>query len=136
MPLVDVTVHHKTYRVVCGEGQEEHLKQLADKLNQRMYSLSETLGKGSDSILLLMSALMLEDELAESYAKIEDLKQGTADALEVVGPEKYADISLEAEKKAVAQANVALAGAMDNVSSYIDTLAQKLDALNKAEADS
>lgn len=132
MPVVDIVIHHKAYQVVCGDGQEDHLRLLATKFNVRMEEMSLQMGKGSYSMIMLMSALMLEDELSEAQGQVKKLQEGTADALDVVGADKLANISLEAEKKAVAQANVALSNAISGVSDYIENITQKLDVTENA----
>lgn len=64
MPVVDIQLRHKRHAVSCGEGQEEHVKELAKTLDDRLAHLSSALGNTTDYTLLVMAALMMEDELA------------------------------------------------------------------------
>lgn len=75
MSVVNIKIGGRDYSVACGDGQEEHLRLLADEVNDRVNSLffSSKNGKNkpSEPMMLVMAALMLADELVESKKETE-----------------------------------------------------------------
>ncbi len=65
MPIVNIPIGHRTFELVCGEGQEENLQSLAVEVSARLLKLSESIETNNDTLLLVMTALMLQDELNE-----------------------------------------------------------------------
>lgn len=68
MAQLDVTVNGRSYRVACDDGQEGHLRQLAEYVDQRVMELVEAVGQVGASRLLVMASLLIADELSESFA--------------------------------------------------------------------
>ena len=44
MPQVDVSINGRRYQIACDEGQEEHLSQLAEYVDQRVQELVGAVG--------------------------------------------------------------------------------------------
>ena len=72
MPEVDVTINGRNYRVACEAGEEERLSELAAYIDDRVETLVSTLGQIGDNRLLVMTGLMIADELAEAYAALSE----------------------------------------------------------------
>ena len=72
MPEVDVTINGRNYRVSCEAGQEERLSGLAAYIDDRVETLVSSLGQVGDNRLLVMTCLMIADELAEAYATLSE----------------------------------------------------------------
>ncbi len=68
MPQVDVSINGRRYQIACDEGQEEHLSQLAEYVDQRVQKLVGEVGQVGDARLLVMTSLLVVDELAEAEA--------------------------------------------------------------------
>jgi cell division protein ZapA len=62
---VGVAINGRTYQIACDDGQEEHLKQLAAYVDKRVAELIAAVGQVGDMRLLVMTALILADELSE-----------------------------------------------------------------------
>mgnify|MGYP002626640811 CR=1 FL=1 len=77
MGKVTVRVNGRDYQMACEDGEEEHLVHLAEFINRHVNDLVETVGQVGEARLLLMAALVIADELADAYRKIDDLG-GTA----------------------------------------------------------
>lgn len=79
MAQVEVTINGRNYQIACDDGQEAHLAQLGEYIDNRVQELVSAVGQVGDSRLLVMTSLLLADELSETYA---DLKRtsGAADA--------------------------------------------------------
>ena len=63
MAQVSITLNNRTYRLRCGDGEEERLAELAAYVREKMDGLTEQFGNVGDERLLLMSALIIADEL-------------------------------------------------------------------------
>ena len=70
MPLVNVLVNGRAYTVACDEGEEEHVRELGQFVDKRVRELSGSVGQVGDARLLLMSALVIADDLADALAKV------------------------------------------------------------------
>ena len=75
MPQVSVTINGRQYRMACEDGQEEHLLALAGNLDQRIGELTGKFGEIGDARLILMAALSVADELADTNEHIRRLEQ-------------------------------------------------------------
>jgi cell division protein ZapA len=80
MPSIEVTINGRKYRMACEEGQEDHLRALAEDFDRRISDLKGDLGEIGDARLTVVAALMLADELYEAGTKIETLRTQLADA--------------------------------------------------------
>ena len=65
MAQVGVTINGRTYQIACDDGQEEHLLSLAAYVDKRMAELIAAVGPVGDMRLLVMTSLILADELSE-----------------------------------------------------------------------
>ncbi|MEM6909278.1 MAG: cell division protein ZapA [Pseudomonadota bacterium] len=67
MNEVAVTIGTKTYRVMCGDGEEQHITALASLIDEKYGQLGEARGP-QEAQNLLYAALFLADELIETRA--------------------------------------------------------------------
>ncbi|MEX0922762.1 MAG: cell division protein ZapA [Rhodovibrionaceae bacterium] len=68
MAQVALTINKRSYDIACDDGQEDHLRSLAGDLDARVQKLRQSMGEIGDLRLLVMAALLLEDELNELRA--------------------------------------------------------------------
>lgn len=78
MPQVTVTINGRQYRMACEDEQEEHLLRLCDNINRRIADLSGKFGEIGDARLILMAALSVADELADTNERVRRLEQELA----------------------------------------------------------
>ncbi len=71
MAQVDVAINGRNYRVACDDGQEDHLRQLAEYVDRRVMELVESVGQIGEARLVVMVSLLIADELSESFASLE-----------------------------------------------------------------
>ena len=74
MAHLSVTIHGRNYPIVCDDGQEEHVTRLAAYINKRASEIAETVGQVSEGRLLVMTSLLVADELFEAYDEMERLQ--------------------------------------------------------------
>ena len=79
MGIVNAKVGSRSYQLACEDGQEKSLITTAEAIDKRVETLSRQLRTGNDSLLLVMAAIMLQDELNE-YKKNHELSTDTGRA--------------------------------------------------------
>lgn len=79
MPAVSVMINDRKYRIACEEGQEEHLRALADDFDRRIAELKADVGELGEAQLILVAALTLADELFATNRRVAELEAGLAD---------------------------------------------------------
>ena len=72
MGQVTITLNGRAYRLSCGDGEEERLHKLADHVREKIEKLISEFGQIGDDRLMLMSALLITDELLEAREVLED----------------------------------------------------------------
>ena len=78
MAQVTISVHGRPYTVGCEDGQEAHVVELADILDENVGAVAREVGNLGETRLLLMGALMLADELAETRARLAEIQSQAA----------------------------------------------------------
>lgn len=63
MPTIKIL--NRDYEVACGPGEEKRLEQLASSLNAKLSQNAKSFRGANDATLLLLTALMLEDQNQE-----------------------------------------------------------------------
>ncbi|WP_417317097.1 cell division protein ZapA [Emcibacter sp.] len=84
-----VTFNNKSYHLACRNGEEERLRNLAEFIDAKADQLKSQMGAITDSRLMLMTAILLADEL-------DDLKNGS---LDLDSPALYEKTLSQAVKK-------------------------------------
>lgn len=91
MAQVTLNVNNHSYRVVCRDGQEGRLKELAGLIDAKAAEVAAALGRGvSEEKLILMASLVLVDELSDGQTLSEIAQESAADG----GGEAGAGINL------------------------------------------
>lgn len=77
MGQVTVTLNGRTYSLECADGEEPRLLELAGFVQQRLDALAAEFGQIGDDRLLLMTAIMITDELtAPGFSRTHPMPQG------------------------------------------------------------
>jgi cell division protein ZapA len=118
MANVVVTVAERPYTMQCPDGEEDHLRELAQLLDAEVTRIKQSVGSIGDIRLLVMSGLMVADRLSEAIQKIEALED------QVQGLR---------ESRNVAQTQ--LKTLETNLTTHLDRAAQRLETLAKAIAE-
>ncbi len=69
MSQLTIHVNGKPYVVGCEDGQEAHLRCLAETLSDKVAELAPGAGQLGETRLMLLGALVLADELGEVRAR-------------------------------------------------------------------
>lgn len=118
MGQVKVSINDRSYTVACGDGEEDHVRELAGYISKQVTALAQEVGQVGDARLLLMAGLLVTDELSDALQKakmleqeIENLTGSRASAMER---------SREAEGS--------LADVLDDAARRIEDLAKRIEA--------
>ena len=116
MSQVNVTISGRQFRMACEDGQEDHLRQLAQELDARIVALRGQFGEIGDARLTVMAALMIADELSEAGNKLKRLEQDHAALQDARG--------IATDRAQATQA--AIAAAFTSAAERIEGMAKKL----------
>ena len=83
MAQVKLEVGGRQYDVMCRDGEEERLRMLARLVDNRASDVIRSIGRGNEPRELLLTALLLADELDEARtsaasARTEEVQRLTA----------------------------------------------------------
>ena len=112
MPLVNVMVNGRAYTIACDEGEEEHLKELAARVDSKVRELLGSVGQVGDQLLMLMAALLLADEFHTASAQLNGLKNKLA---ELISAREEADKRLNKAESIAADTLEAAAKRIENI---------------------
>jgi cell division protein ZapA len=75
MSHINVTINGRQYRMACEDGQEDHLRGLAEEFERRIQGLRGSFGEIGDARLVVMAALTVADELSEANRRLQEIEQ-------------------------------------------------------------
>lgn len=111
---ISMTIAGRAYRMACGDGEEDHLRQLGRRLESKIDDLRGAFGEIGDQRITVMAALTLADDLAEAEARLARLEA------EIASLQKHQKTATEA----VAAVEDAVASALELAATRIDGVAQ------------
>ena len=74
MANVNIKFNGKDFLLSCEDGQEDHLEELADNLNDKFEKLKNDLGNIGENKLLLITAIKVMDEYFDTKKNVEKKK--------------------------------------------------------------
>jgi len=114
---VTVTINSRQFRMACEDGQEEHLAQLAQKLDARIAALRDKFGEIGDARLTVMAALVMADELLDLTGRLREMEKQLATVQSAQGA---AADRVNANQAAVVEA-------LSSAAERIESVARKLN---------
>ena len=108
--ILEIPVGKSRYKITCEETEQERLELLGKKLNKRVNELSQQMKYTDEKTLLVITALMLEEELEQSPS------------------DKRGSNNDEDEEEKLTEEDVynAVSENMENVARYIEKLTTKI----------
>ena len=116
MPTVNIEIGRRSFQLVCGEGQEAHLQELSEQVSDRVDALASSMGSNNDTLLLVTSALMMQDEI--------NSKPATGGAIPSAAPVLQRISEDESERNI----NVAVSDAVDAIAQYVESVADRIES--------
>jgi cell division protein ZapA len=106
MAQVTVTINGRKYEIACDDGQEAHLTRLSQYVDRRVDELVAAVGQVGNARLLVMTSLLVADELSEVYTELDSFRN---------------------EKRAPAQSALG-ASDLEKMATRIESIANKIEA--------
>jgi cell division protein ZapA len=66
MGRVSLTVNGRTFAIACEDGQETRIRKLGEYVDAKVAKFVESVGQVGEARLLLLAALVIADELADT----------------------------------------------------------------------
>lgn len=76
MGQVAINIRGKQYHISCEDGQEAHVARLGRNLDTRAEELVSSNANISESLMMVMLALLVSDELSDAEGELEDISTG------------------------------------------------------------
>ena len=77
--MVEVTVNGRRQQVQCGDGEEHRLKRLASYVDGCAARLVQQHGQLPDSKVLLLTSILIADELADALEELKRVRGALSD---------------------------------------------------------
>lgn len=122
MPQVTVEVNGRAYRLSCGEGEQDHIQALAKRIDRHSNSIELNKSPANEGRNMLMTALMVADELYEQEQRVTAL-EAEVSALKAGGAAALPD------DERIAEMEMAVAQMLDRAAAQIETVTQEIEAV-------
>ena len=129
MAEVNITLNGRIYEIACDAGQEGRVVDLAAYIDQRLQQISKSGAAYNDAHLLVLTTLVLADELFEAQ---EGPKAPRALAQQAAAPAvnnaNNPNVPNAAAEKASREEELALAKLLEQVAKRIDSIATRVQS--------
>lgn len=116
MAQVDVSVNNRVYTVACGDGEEAHLIELGQLVDERVSELSGAVGQIGDAKLLVMASLLIADEMSDLRLKLQTAETQLEAAGTVANETSTPDVGDEM-----------IAQGLESIAERIESIADRLE---------
>lgn len=79
MSQITVVINNRKYEIACDDGQEKHLTNLAQYVDGKVNDLVSSVGQVGDARLLVMTSLLIADELSDVYSELGSVNKNKVD---------------------------------------------------------
>ncbi|MDE1153843.1 MAG: cell division protein ZapA [Micavibrio sp.] len=117
MAEVNITLNGRIYEIACDQGQEGRVVDLAAFIDQRLQQISRSGAAYNDAHLMVLTALVLADELFE-------VQEGGA----AKAPRAAAPVAAPAAPERNPEEELALVKLLDQMAKRIDGIAQRVQS--------
>lgn len=119
MAILGIHIHNRTHQIACNDGEESHVRKLADEIDARVKMLAQQMGgQAPDGTLLVLAALMLCDELNEQKENNQKLKLQLGNNSQSFEQAKQQEVEMQ-----VAEAIADIADDIEKIAKSIETKA-------------
>ena len=80
MPIVNIL--NRDYQIACGDGEEKKLLELSAKLDKRLKENARLFKGANESLLIILTALTLEDYTQDLESQLSQVSTGNSKALD------------------------------------------------------
>jgi len=123
MAEVNISINGRVHEISCDNGQEGRVVDLASYIDQRLQQIARSGAAYNDAHLLVLTALVLADELFETREKLSAVSAAPAAA-----PAKGRKGEAVAETAPTAEEEKAMAQLLEKLVKRIDGIAARVQA--------
>lgn len=122
MGIVNISVYGRNYQVACDDGQEDHLRELGFEVDERVRLLARSAEGAGEHLLLLLSSLMMSDELRDVKHELKRLRG------EIPGMSRPPEAKQEpATQLRLMEMEAAMASTLEEVAQRIERIAEQIE---------
>ena len=122
MAITTVRINGRHYEVACDDGQEEHLRMLADEVDERMRLLLKAFGTHpGESTAFLLTSLMMADELYEHRRENHEISQEVQRLASIVNDDRRNE-----QYDRMQEMEQAMAVTLEEIAQRIETIADRV----------
>ncbi|MFN7114319.1 MAG: cell division protein ZapA [Alphaproteobacteria bacterium] len=125
MAEVNISINGRIHEISCDSGQEGRVVDLASYIDQRLQQIARSGAAYNDAHLLVLTSLVLADELFETREKLAAVSAAPA-AATVKG--RKGDVAAEAPAAANPEDEKAMAQLLEKLAKRIDGIAARVQA--------
>lgn len=129
MAVIEIFIGKSKYKIECPEDEKSKLVHLAKKVDDRVKKLLPGLVNVDEKTLLVISALMIEDDLETKIqnARAVHPQEKLLEKVEVANDVEEKKAVPEEKKLSDDDMYIAIAENIENVADYIENLAKKIE---------
>ena len=123
MTELEISIGGRSFSVACDNEEQEKVRQAAALINEEADSIQTQLGKLPESKMLLLSALMIADRLADLESESKVLKEKSEDLLNLKNKNKQLEqqkSALEVDCKNLERLTEKFLGRLETISNFSD----------------
>ena len=135
MANVNIKFNGKEFLLSCDDGQEDHLEELSNHLNEKFEGLKNDLGNIGENKLLLITSIKIMDEYFETKKKIDEkknelqnLKNKFLEIKKIFYAYNHEDLKSEIDKTKLNYEKI-----LDEATSEIDKFIEKVNQDNSVQ---
>ena len=118
--IVEIKIGKSNYKIDCKESDQSKILSCADKLNNRVNKLTFNLGNIDEKTLLVITCLMMEEELKNLKTKISK-NSPTTNSSQI-----NSHLNTENKKYSEDEVLEAISESTDNINDYLTKIINKI----------
>lgn len=123
MALVHVRINGRHYELACDDGQEDHLRTLADEVDERMRRLVKAVGTHpGETMAFLLTMLTMADEIIEHRRENLQIANEVQRLASIVN-----DDGQQGQTERMADIEHAMAITLDEIAQRIEKIAEQVE---------
>jgi cell division protein ZapA (FtsZ GTPase activity inhibitor) len=117
----EIRINGKNYHILCDDDQADHVRQLADEVDSRAKQIAATTPHANETMLLLLTCLILADELYEAREEAGILHEKIL--------RSQHDLSDVLPSESVSDRNHKLTGLLHDVTEALEQITKRINKL-------
>ncbi len=128
MAEVNISINGRIHEISCDNGQEGRVVDLASYIDQRLQQIARSGAAYNDAHLMVLTALVIADELFETREKLSALSASSAATPAPAAKGRKGEAAEAAEAAASPEEEKAMAQLIEKLAKRIDGIAARVQA--------